>query len=92
MFELLFILHTLIIQFDVLSLDLTCVCTCVCVCVYVCVCLYVCAYHMSVGDMFAGIGPFAILAAATRGCTVYANDLNPRSYYYLCQNININKV
>eukprot|EP01105_Mastigella_eilhardi_P017971 TRINITY_DN4147_c0_g1_i1.p1 TRINITY_DN4147_c0_g1~~TRINITY_DN4147_c0_g1_i1.p1 ORF type:complete len:476 (+),score=137.76 TRINITY_DN4147_c0_g1_i1:18-1445(+) len=42
-------------------------------------------------DVFAGIGPFA-LPAAKRGCTVYANDLNPRSYYYLCENAKLNKV
>jgi len=43
-------------------------------------------------DMFAGIGPFAIPAARNLGCTVYANDLNPRSYHYLQQNSLLNKV
>jgi len=44
------------------------------------------------GDMFAGIGPFAIPAAKNRGCVVYANDLNPISYQYLKENIRLNKV
>eukprot|EP01090_Pellita_catalonica_P020834 TRINITY_DN7631_c0_g1_i1.p1 TRINITY_DN7631_c0_g1~~TRINITY_DN7631_c0_g1_i1.p1 ORF type:complete len:396 (+),score=58.23 TRINITY_DN7631_c0_g1_i1:89-1276(+) len=43
-------------------------------------------------DMFAGIGPFAVPAAKNNACLVYANDLNPRSYYYLCQNIALNKL
>lgn len=42
-------------------------------------------------DMMAGIGPFAI-PAAQRGCTVYANDLNPWSFHYLNVNIKLNKV
>jgi tRNA (guanine37-N1)-methyltransferase len=42
-------------------------------------------------DMFCGVGPFAIPAGA-RGCTVYANDLNPRSIHYLNKNIQFNKV
>lgn len=42
-------------------------------------------------DMMCGIGPFAI-PLALKGCKVLANDLNPRSYHYLCENIKINKV
>ena len=42
-------------------------------------------------DVFAGVGPFAIPAAA-KGCKVYANDLNPESFKYLNQNVSINKV
>ena len=42
-------------------------------------------------DMMAGIGPFAI-PCAQKGCTVYANDLNPKSYEYLCENTILNKV
>lgn len=43
------------------------------------------------GDMFAGVGPFAV-PAGKAGCTVYANDLNPESYHWLKNNIAINKV
>lgn len=32
-----------------------------------------------VWDVFAGIGPFAV-PSAMKGCTVYANDLNPDSH------------
>eukprot|EP00457_Paulinella_chromatophora_P005147 gb/GEZN01005161.1/.p1 GENE.gb/GEZN01005161.1/~~gb/GEZN01005161.1/.p1 ORF type:complete len:478 (-),score=108.10 gb/GEZN01005161.1/:379-1812(-) len=42
-------------------------------------------------DMFCGVGPFAI-PAAKKGCTVYANDLNPDSVKYLKHNIKQNKV
>lgn len=42
-------------------------------------------------DMFAGVGPFAI-PAANKGCTVYANDLNPASYQALQKNIKLNRV
>jgi tRNA (guanine37-N1)-methyltransferase len=43
-------------------------------------------------DTFAGIGPFALPAAKNMGCWVFANDLNPESYKYLCENISLNKV
>ncbi|KAG9456706.1 hypothetical protein H6P81_001214 [Aristolochia fimbriata] len=42
-------------------------------------------------DMFAGIGPFAI-PAAQKGCSVYANDLNPDSVRFLKLNSEVNKV
>lgn len=42
-------------------------------------------------DMFAGVGPFAI-PAANKGCTVYANDLNPASYQALQKNVKLNRV
>jgi len=42
-------------------------------------------------DVFAGVGPFAI-PAAKKGCTVYANDLNPKSYEYMKENAKKNKV
>ena len=42
-------------------------------------------------DMFCGVGPFA-LPACRLGCFVYANDLNPESYRWLLENININRI
>ena len=42
-------------------------------------------------DVFAGVGPFS-LPAAKKGCTVYANDLNPHSYEALCANAKKNGV
>jgi tRNA (guanine37-N1)-methyltransferase len=44
-----------------------------------------------IGDVFAGVGPFAI-PAAKNGVTVYANDLNPESYRWLQANKTLNKV
>lgn len=42
-------------------------------------------------DMFCGIGPFAI-PAAKKGCSVFANDLNPSSIHYLKVNLATNHV
>ncbi|KAK3093536.1 hypothetical protein FSP39_016977 [Pinctada imbricata] len=42
-------------------------------------------------DVFAGVGPFAI-PAAKKGAHVYANDLNPDSYYSLVDNSKANKI
>ncbi|KAL4162152.1 hypothetical protein PRNP1_002700 [Phytophthora ramorum] len=47
--------------------------------------------HDVVCDMMCGIGPFAI-PVALNGSKVYANDLNPRSYHYLKENITVNQV
>lgn len=42
-------------------------------------------------DVFAGVGPFAI-PAGKKEVIVLANDLNPDSYKYLLENIELNKV
>ncbi|XP_066550637.1 tRNA (guanine(37)-N(1))-methyltransferase [Amia ocellicauda] len=44
----------------------------------------------AVFDVFAGVGPFAV-PAARRGCSVFANDLNPESHRWLLHNCKINK-
>lgn len=46
---------------------------------------------MRLGDVFAGIGPFAV-PAAKKGCRVVANDLNPNSFDFLKVNVKLNKV
>ena len=46
---------------------------------------------VSVGDLFCGIGPFAV-PAGRKKCLVYANDLNPDSVRFLKENITLNKV
>lgn len=44
-------------------------------------------------DLFAGIGPFSIIIAKKNpGVRVYACDINPDAYYYLVENIKLNKV
>lgn len=43
-----------------------------------------------VGDVFAGVGPFAV-PAGKKNVFVLANDLNPESYKYLEENIKHNK-
>jgi len=43
-----------------------------------------------VWDVFAGIGPFA-LVAAMKGCNVFANDLNPESHQYCKVNYKLNE-
>ena len=45
-----------------------------------------------VADAMCGIGPFAIRAAKKKNCTVHANDLNPDSYKWLCENCKLNNV
>lgn len=45
----------------------------------------------AVCDMMCGIGPFAV-PAALKGCTVWANDLNPDSTRYLRINAALNRV
>ncbi|KAJ3333867.1 tRNA(m(1)G37)methyltransferase [Blyttiomyces sp. JEL0837] len=47
---------------------------------------------VKVCDVMAGVGPFALPAAKNQQCLVFANDLNPNSYRYLCKNIATNKV
>lgn len=42
-------------------------------------------------DMFCGVGPFT-LPAAKRGCTVFANDLNPESIKWLQVNMVRNRI
>lgn len=40
----------------------------------------------------AGVGPFSIPAAKKKGAIVFANDLNPASFEWLCENVKLNKV
>ncbi|KAL3233915.1 tRNA (guanine(37)-N1)-methyltransferase [Nakaseomyces bracarensis] len=42
-------------------------------------------------DVFAGVGPFAV-PAGKKNVIVLANDLNPESFKYLQENIQLNKV
>lgn len=43
-------------------------------------------------DLFSGIGPFSILLAKYRRVKAYAIDSNPHAFWYLKENIRINKV
>ncbi|MFQ5815735.1 MAG: class I SAM-dependent methyltransferase family protein [Candidatus Hydrothermarchaeaceae archaeon] len=43
-------------------------------------------------DMFAGVGPFAVLLAKYRDVNVYAIDINPQAYELLRENVRLNKV
>ena len=44
-------------------------------------------------DMFAGIGYFSIpIGVHSNAERVYAIEINPNSYHYLCENINLNKL
>ncbi|MBS7288064.1 MAG: class I SAM-dependent methyltransferase family protein [Candidatus Freyarchaeota archaeon] len=46
----------------------------------------------TVVDLFAGVGPFAILIAKRRGGIVHAIDINPYAFQLLEENIKLNKV
>ena len=46
----------------------------------------------TVFNMFAGVGPFSILIAKTKGAKVYSVDINPHAYYLMLENIKLNKV
>ncbi|KAJ3291314.1 tRNA(m(1)G37)methyltransferase [Rhizoclosmatium sp. JEL0117] len=50
------------------------------------------AKNDTVCDVMAGVGPFALPAAKNRGCTVFANDLNPESFKWLSENVVGNKL
>lgn len=44
-------------------------------------------------DMFAGIGYFSIpIGVHSKPSNVYSIEINPNSYYYLCENIKLNKL
>lgn len=43
------------------------------------------------GDMFAGVGPIAIVASK-KVKFVYANDLNPAATTYMHHNLRLNKL
>lgn len=44
-------------------------------------------------DMFAGIGYFSIpIGVHANACEVISIEINPNSYHFLCENINLNKL
>ncbi len=43
-------------------------------------------------DLFAGVGPFSIQIAKHHNVVVNAFDVNPDAYYYLLENLEMNKV
>ncbi len=44
-------------------------------------------------DMFAGIGYFSIpIGVHSKASNVYSIEINPNSYYYLCENVKLNKL
>lgn len=40
----------------------------------------------AVADVFCGVGALCVLAASKRGCSIYANDLNPDAAKYCIEN------
>jgi tRNA wybutosine-synthesizing protein 2 len=54
---------------------------------------YISNSNETVVDMFAGIGYFTIpMAKYSKPKKIYAIEINPDSYYYLCENIKLNKL
>jgi tRNA (guanine37-N1)-methyltransferase len=43
-------------------------------------------------DLFAGIGPFSIEIAKNHDVQIYAFDINPNAFFYLKENIRMNKI
>lgn len=43
-------------------------------------------------DLFAGIGPFSIEIAKNHDVVIYAFDINPNAFFYLEENIRLNKI
>ena len=43
-------------------------------------------------DAMAGVGPFVVPAVKTKGCRVYASDLNPDCFEMMQKNVKLNKM
>ena len=43
-------------------------------------------------DAMAGVGPFVVPAVKTKGCRVYASDLNPDCFEMMQKNVKLNKI